>query len=326
MIDQSSVVATAQNADEYQPQWSTWTRRVAMVRLLIAVVYAITLLAPVIRLLSMTVLLSLVMLTPIQFITRSLPIPYSIAVILCYGLVILLLVMSLILFIPELANGINELGQSAEQRYSQLQDTLQDYTPDQGIVTMLGIKVDLNPFIDPVRSFVVGSDQEASPDAPLISAGDLRQGITATAELLTSAVSWFVGFISTSTMALFLSFLVLLDLPKLNRALSGWIPPAYHREYTLLMQQFGLLWNRFFRGELWLAFIIALLTWLQLTLMGVQNAAVVALICGIINLIPIIGDIIALIPLSIVAFLQGSTVFTDLPDGTFAFSSSVSIW
>jgi predicted PurR-regulated permease PerM len=64
--------------------------------------------------------------------------------------------------------------------------------------------------------------------------------------------------------------------------------------------------------------IIALLTWLQLTLMGVQNAAVVAVICGIINLIPIIGDIIALIPLSIVAFLQGSTVFTDLPDGTFA--------
>jgi hypothetical protein len=52
MIDRSSVVAAAQNADEYQPQWSTWTRRVAALGLLIAVIYAMTLLAPVMGLLS----------------------------------------------------------------------------------------------------------------------------------------------------------------------------------------------------------------------------------------------------------------------------------
>jgi predicted PurR-regulated permease PerM len=305
-------------AAEYQPQWSTWTRRVAIIGLLIAVVYGITLLTPVIRLLSITLLLSLVMLAPIQLITRTLHLPYGITVILCYGLVILLLVISLILFIPQLANGINDLGRNAEQRYSQLQDTLQDYTPDQGLVTILGIRVDLNPFIDPVRSFVAGTDQEASPEAPLISASDVRQGMSAISEWLTSAVSGIAGFVSTSVMARSLSFLVLLDLPKLQRALSGWIPPAYHREYTLLMQQFGSIWNRFFRGEVLIAFIIALLTWLQLTLMGVQNAAVIAVICGVINLIPIIGDIIALVPLSIAVFLQGSTVFTDLPNGAFA--------
>lgn len=73
-----------------------------MISLLIAVVYTLTLLSPVIRLLSMTVLLSLVMLTPI---TRSLRVPYGIAVILCYGLVILILVIALFLFIPELVNG-----------------------------------------------------------------------------------------------------------------------------------------------------------------------------------------------------------------------------
>jgi hypothetical protein len=46
MIDRSSVAAATQNADEYHPQWSTWTRQVAVVSLLIAVVYAMTLLAP----------------------------------------------------------------------------------------------------------------------------------------------------------------------------------------------------------------------------------------------------------------------------------------
>jgi predicted PurR-regulated permease PerM len=35
-------------------------------------------------------------------------------------------------------------------------------------------------------------------------------------------------------------------------------------------------------------------------------------------LIPTIGGIIALVPLSIIAFLQGSTVFTELSNGTLA--------
>ena len=64
--------------------------------------------------------------------------------------------------------------------------------------------------------------------------------------------------------------------------------------------------------------MIAILTWLQLTLMGVQNAALVAVFCGIISLIPTVGGIIALVPLSITSFLQGSTVFTELSNGTFA--------
>ncbi|MBZ0301594.1 MAG: AI-2E family transporter [Anaerolineae bacterium] len=316
-MDQSKLVTVART-DDYQPQWSTWTRRVAAVGLLIAVAYVTTLLAPVMGLLSMTFLLSLVMLAPIQLITRSLSVPYGIAVILCYGMMILLVVLSFALFIPASVNGINNLGQEAEQRYSQLQDTLQHYTPDQGVVKVLGIRVDLNPFIDPVRNFVVGTDQEASSDATLISASDLRQVVTTTTETLTSAVSGIAGLVSTSLLALFLSFLVLLDLPKLSRALPGWIPPAYIREYTLLMQQISSVWNRFFRGQTLIACILALLTWLQLTLMGVQNAVVVAIFCGIISLIPTIGGIIALVPLSIIAFLQGSTVFTDLPNGTFA--------
>ena len=318
MIDQSRVVSAAQPGNEYQPQWSTWTRRVAVISLLIAVVYAMTLLAPVMRLLAMTFLLSLVMLAPIQLITRYLPLPHGFAVTLCYGLAILLLAISLTLFIPALADGTDRLRREAEQRYGQLQDTLRQYTPDQGIVTVLGIRIDFNPFIQPIQSLASGRDQNPGQEPALISASDLRQVVTPITEMLTSAISGTAGFVSTSVMALFLSFLVLLDLPKLHRALPGWIPPAYHREYTLLVQQISSIWNRFFRGEVLIAFILALLTWLQLTLMGIQNAAVVAVFCGFISLIPTIGGIIALVPLSIIAFLQGSTVFTELSNGTFA--------
>jgi predicted PurR-regulated permease PerM len=46
--------------------------------------------------------------------------------------------------------------------------------------------------------------------------------------------------------------------------------------------------------------------------MGITNAEILAVITGLISLIPTIGGIIALFPLGLVPLLQGSTVLTDI--------------
>jgi predicted PurR-regulated permease PerM len=318
MIDQSGPVAAAQTANEYHPQWSTWARQIVTVGLIIAVVYALTLLAPVMKLLTMTFLLSLVMFAPSRLITRYLRVPYGSAVTLCYGLVLVLLAVALALFIPASVDAASSLRRDAEQQYTKLQDTLRHYTPDQGIVMVLGIKVDLNPLIDPVRNVALGIEPSASPETTLINTSDLRQAVTTVTEMLTSAISGITSFVATSLMALLISFLFLLDLPSLERALPGWIPPAYHREFSLLLYQIGSVWKGFFRGQALIACIIAILTWLQLTVMGVHNAVAVAVFTGVISLIPTLGGIIALVPIALIALLQGSSVFIDLTNGTFA--------
>ncbi|HVO70832.1 MAG TPA: AI-2E family transporter [Aggregatilineaceae bacterium] len=318
MANQSEIVKVPQTVDEYQPQWGTWTRRLVIVGLIIAVVYGMTLLAPVMNLLSMTFLLSLIMFAPSRLLTQYLHVPYGIAVTLCYGLVILLLAVALTLFIPASVDATNSLRRNAEQRYAQLQDTLRHYTPDQGVVMVFGIKMDLNSLINPVRNLALGNDSSVSQETSVIGASDLRQLVTTLTDMLASGISGITSFVSVGLMALFISFLVLLDLPNLERALPAWIPAAYHRECGLLIQQMGSVWNGFFRGEALIAFIIALLTWLQLTVMGVQNAVVVAVFTGVISLIPTIGGIIALVPIALISLLQGSSVFTDLTNGTFA--------
>ncbi len=316
MSEQSGPIATTQDADQYQPQWGAWTRQIVIVGLLIGVVYALTLLAPVMNLLSMTFLLSLVMLSPSRLIARHLKVPYGLAVTVCYAIVVLLLAVALARFIPASVDAANTLRSAAEQRYNQLQDALQHYTPDQGVVTVLGIRVDLSFLIDPIRNLLLG--QTTTRDTSLVNTADLRQLVTTMTDMLASAVSGITGIVSVSLMALFISFLVLLDLPSLGRALPNWIPPDYHRESALLIQHLGAVWNGFFRGQALIAVIIAILTWLQLTLMGVQNTGVVAVFVGVISLIPTLGGIIALVPVAAIALLQGSTVFTDLPNGTFA--------
>lgn len=315
---QSEPVLTTLNEDPYQPQLSTWARQFVIIGLLIGIVYALTLLAPVMRLLSMTFLLSLAMFAPSNFLARRLNLPYRLAVVLCYVLVVAVVGVALARFIPASADAASTMRDTAEQRYSQLLDSLQHYTPDQGIVTVLGIRVDLNFAIEPVRSLALGSSQNTTSNTALFNTDDLRQLATTMTQMLTATVSGVTGFVSVSLMALFISFLVLLDLPTLSRTLPGWIPPAYHRETSLLVHHISVVWNGFFRGQALIAVIIALLTWLQLTLMGVQNTVVVSVFVGIISLIPTLGGIIALVPVAAIALLQGSTVFTDLPNGTFA--------
>jgi predicted PurR-regulated permease PerM len=72
------------------------------------------------------------------------------------------------------------------------------------------------------------------------------------------------------------------------------------------------VWQGFFRGQLTLCLIIGAITYLQLVLMGIPSAFIVAVLVALVSLIPTIGGIIALIPLAIAPLLQGSTVFTEM--------------
>jgi predicted PurR-regulated permease PerM len=72
------------------------------------------------------------------------------------------------------------------------------------------------------------------------------------------------------------------------------------------------LWHRsqkkiglWMQGQLLLSVIIAVLTYLGLSILGVENALVLALIAGVFELIPVFGPILAAIPAVGFALLQG---------------------
>jgi predicted PurR-regulated permease PerM len=77
-------------------------------------------------------------------------------------------------------------------------------------------------------------------------------------------------------------------------------------------------WNGFFRGQLAVAVLLAVASYLQFTLTGLPGASVLALLVGFLSLIPWIGGPIATLILTGVALLQGSTVFVEMPNWQFA--------
>jgi predicted PurR-regulated permease PerM len=305
----------------YRPQWDRYTKILVTIILLVAGVYAMTLLAPVFQLLAFAFIVAFLMYSPSKLLTRYVPIPWAGAVGLLYLLLIIVAFFIILIFSPALVRGVNSLVQSGEIAYAQMQSAMREYRTQDGIVDVFGTKLDLNPVITPVRNFVLGTPEIQLSDDTAISvqAIDLRQVLDSFVNVagsltgtVTSAIGSVAGFLSTLSLAIFISALVLIDLPNNRAALEKWIPPDYQRETTLIVKKVVYVWNGFFRGQVSIGIIIGGLTYAQLKLMGITNAELLAFITGLISLIPTIGGIIALFPLGVVPLLQGSTVLPNV--------------
>lgn len=311
------------------PLWDRPTRLLVTVLLIVAGIYAITLLAPVFQMLTIAFVIAFLMYGPARFITRHTPIPWTLTVTSLYVLVIGATFFILLIFVPALVRGVNSLLISGRDSYTDLQAEMRVYKPEQGILDIMGNRIDFNPIIEPIRNFVVGTPEDDEQDAPpnvlqfesvnlqqvLNSFVNVAGALTGT---VTNAIGSIAGFLSSFLLAIFISLLILIDLPNNRAAFHKWIPSSYHREALMLIRRVVIVWNGFFRGQVLIGIFVGLITYAQLVIMGISNAELLAIVTGLISLIPTIGGVIALIPLALVPLLQGSTVITNLPNGTVA--------
>jgi predicted PurR-regulated permease PerM len=99
-----------------------------------------------------------------------------------------------------------------------------------------------------------------------------------------------------------LAFYLLVDLPKIKRGLRAAIPTRRRREVESVMQRIGRAIGGFFRGQLLVALFVGVASALALWIVGLPFWAVVGLVAGLFNLIPLIGPFIGGIVAVLVAF------------------------
>lgn len=373
----------------YQPQFSPWVRQLLTIMLIVVGVLLLTLIAPVLPVLTIAFLLAFVMFLPSRAIARNTAIPYALVVTLLYTILIALVVVGMLVIIPTLASAAKSLVVTLERGYSLFTDNLAAFDPDDAVFEVVGTRVDLSDIAETLKSVLVQTTEaaanvdpatleatapvvETATDtlAPLIDAAAntdppaaaiiRRDGLTTPVDslltasggtitstetpggislpggelgnlinqflslfgsvtvTLTSAIGSVTGFVVSMVLALFISFLVLLDIPNTQRALAARVPVTYQREMALLIDRMVRVWNGFFRGQVLIGVMIGVLTWLQLSIMGIGSVVILSVITGVISLIPTIGSIIALLPLALVPLIQGSTVFVGLPNGVVA--------
>ncbi len=314
---QTQPVMPPETPSDYQPQWTAWARQFVTITLVIAAVFVLTLLTPVIQILIMTFLLAFLLYVPAAFIARETRLNFAGGVLVVYLFLGLFIVLLLVLFVPQLIQAINSFSSDLRAAYDTFREYLTNYTAGSEIIDLFGAQIDLDALITPLRDLVLGTSVGTASlpgQAPL----DLGQAVSFASETLGSLVGAVSGLFSTLFLALFLALLILLDLPNYQNRLLSALPGLHRREVLLLLNKINRVWTGFFRGQLTLGIIIGVLTWVQLMFMGVSQPVTIAIIVAFISLIPSIGGILALVPLALSPLLQGSTVFVDMPNWTFA--------
>jgi len=305
------------------PSWSTWTRRAVSIILLIIGVYALTFVGAVAHILIMSLILVFILFPPARALTRRLRIPYALSVMLIYFLFGLVLLVAIFSFIPTVLTWAVDFSNSTVYVYGELQDYWEDYDYEDGVVEIVNVQVDLNFLFEPLQAIMLGRSimpegaEELEISENIIRGDDID--LQAILNQALSVVGTLTGAVSNIASLLFqlffvglLSFLLLLEIPNFYRDFFNGLPKAYSREYGLLALRIIKVWNGFFRGEAIIAILIGVLTWIQLEAMGIPGASVLGIFTGAVSLIPTLGGIIALVPLSIIPLFQGSTVMTDM--------------
>lgn len=96
----------------------------------------------------------------------------------------------------------------------------------------------------------------------------------------------------TLILAPFLAFYFLMDLPKISATLTRLVPPGKRGEVIVVGRRIGSLVGAYFRGQLLVALFVAVASSLVLWAIGLPFWALVGVVTGIFNLIPLIGPFV----------------------------------
>lgn len=130
------------------------------------------------------------------------------------------------------------------------------------------------------------------------------------APLAGSAVSIVSGLASSLLWLLFI-LVVVFWLLKDSYRLRGWLldhaPASFRLELIHLLQDMGLIWGSFFRGQILVSTTVGVIIGLSMWVMGVSNAFLLGAIAGLGEFVPTVGPIIAVLPALFIAFFNGSS-------------------
>lgn len=107
--------------------------------------------------------------------------------------------------------------------------------------------------------------------------------------------------------ALLLSFLITIDVPRLRAGLEKLSHTRFRHVYWEIkpgLVSFGLLIGRAFQAQGLIAVVNAVLTWIAIHFLGIQNAAFLCFIVFLCSFVPVLGVVFSSVPIAIMAITQ----------------------
>lgn len=236
----------------------------------------------------------------VSFLQRRLRFPRPLATVVVYLLLLLVLATIPIVVVPVVVGQVRALNLNLMALLVEGREWLRQTLTAWRTVQLGGSTLDLSSLVDPA----LGALGEAGGMPALPSPETWLPR-------LFGALSGFASTVTAAALAFFLtllySFYMVKDAEEWGRKLDQLVPESYRAEFDELQRRLNAIWGAFFRGQLLFCLIIAVVTFAALAALGISGSIFLALLVGVLEVIPNIGPLVALLPIALVALIQGSS-------------------
>ena len=109
----------------------------------------------------------------------------------------------------------------------------------------------------------------------------------------------------TFFLVLMIAAFILIDMEKLHAFLRSLFPPNTRDDYDVIVAGIDRGLSGVIRGQLLICFINGCLTYIGLMIFDVKYSLILAVVAGVMSLIPIFGSILSTVPIVIAALVSG---------------------
>ncbi|MDP1547002.1 MAG: AI-2E family transporter [Anaerolineales bacterium] len=275
------------------PQWSTSTKYIILALVLAAVFATVQFARPLIGPLVISALLAFVLAPLVDKLAAYRRIQRDSAVLIVYLIFLALLIAVPSIIAPLIINPILSLS-----------------------IDLLAVEVQVEAFLS--EPIMIGN---LSFNLPVQFTQDINQFLRGFIGQATTGAFDFLGRISSNLawllVILVATFYFLKDTTKLLDWFVELIPQDYQDDARIFLKELNRIWSAYLRGQLTLMTLIAIMTSVGMTAVGLRGAVGVGILAGILDIIPSVGPLIAGVIAGLVALIFGSS-YLDISNLFFA--------
>jgi predicted PurR-regulated permease PerM len=275
-----------------RPPWPYQTKLVVSLLVLGFLIYMLFRFSVVIAPIVLAIILAYIISPLATLFTNRLHLPKVLSILLAYIVLLFLVGLIPVLALPILITEIQETDLSLKTVLASAQGLL--VSP----IHVAGISIDLTRFVTQANDAIRG-----------LSQAFVSQTLTLVVDVITSIV-WVI-FIFV------FSFYLVKDSDKLRSWVEDRVPPVYRSDFIRLRDQINGIWSAFFRGQIVLATVVAIMFTVIGLVLGIPFAIGMGVLAGILEFLPSVGHGIWMVIAASLAFFIGST-WLPLPNWVFA--------
>lgn len=201
-------------------------------------------------------------------------VPRVLAIIVVFGIIIALLILTIVFLIPSMINQLNIL-------YKEIPNFIENY---QNLI--LSIKPQLSKFINPADVEILLKE----------SLSELQKGVLGFSQTIIIYLSNIVSSITFGIVIIpLILFYLMRDLVIFKENLYIFVSRENKKEFKEVLEEIDRIVSGFIRGRIMVCFIVGTLIGIGLYFLNLKFALIIGIVSGIFNFIPYLGPIVGVV-------------------------------